>query len=506
MSRFASNELMAPVDTAWLRMESDTNLMMIGTVLVFESPIKISQLKETLQTRFLKYSRFKQKVVEDNDKVYWVEDEHFNIDNHVHRLSLPGAGDKSELQKLAGDLNSTPLDFKRPLWQMHLVENYQGGCAIIMRIHHCIADGIALVRVMLSITDDSPNAPVNPSTEPHDHHHHDFLSQLTGPIKAVFETAEKIGHEIIEEGKELIQEIVNHAKENELLRKRVVFLENYDMNVARYMVEGCDVWLNNPRRPLEASGTSGMKIIANGGLNFSVLDGWWDEGYSHEVGWKIGDGEEYTDLDYQDELESRMMYDTLEKDIVPTFFERGDDRLPRRWIAMMKKSMKTLGPVYNTNRMVEEYVEKFYHHSFERRKILMKDDWKVAKEFSDWKTKVSTNWNKIKFIKITEERDESNLEVGGKFVINAEVDLGSLTPEDVELHIYFGKLIGNGDTQKNSYAVLENIPAKGKTKIYSYKGDVNCEETGQFGYTLRILPKHKLLINPFELGLIKWAK
>ncbi len=307
-----------------------------------------------------------------------------------------------------------------------------------------------------------------------------------------------------EEGKELIQAIIDIAKDD-LLRKRVVFIENYDMNVARYMVEGCDVWLNNPRRPLEASGTSGMKVIANGGLNFSVLDGWWDEGYSSDVGWKIGNGEEYNDLDYQDELESRMIYDTLEKEIVPTFYERGDDRLPRQWIKMMKASIKKNGPAYNTNRMVEQYVTKFYLKSFERRTLLMKDDWKLAKEFSVWKSNLISKWDKIKFDKIEHVKDDTGLKVGGKFIVDAEIDLGELTPDDVEVQIYYGKLVGNGDTQKNHFSVMNHI-AKTKGKSHQYQGEVDCKDTGQFGYTLRILPKHKLLINPFELGLIKWAK
>lgn len=307
-----------------------------------------------------------------------------------------------------------------------------------------------------------------------------------------------------EEGKALIQEIIDIAKDD-LLRKRVVFIENYDMNVARYMVEGCDIWLNNPRRPLEASGTSGMKVIANGGLNFSVLDGWWDEGYSSDVGWKIGNGEEYDDLDYQDELESRMIYDTLEKEIVPIFYERGDDRLPRQWIKMMKASIKKNGPVYNTNRMIEQYVDKFYLKSYERRTTLMKDEWKLAKEFSVWKSNLISKWDKIKFNNIEHVKENGDLTVGGKFVVDAEIDLGELTPDDVEVQIYYGKLVGNGDTQKNNYSVMNHI-AKTKNKTHSYQGEVDCKDTGQFGYTLRILPKHKLLINPFELGLIKWAK
>lgn len=205
MPQHPSQEHMDPVDNAWLRMESDTNLMMITGVWIFESAIDIDRLKQTLETRFLNYSRFIQKVVHENDKTYWTEDQHFDIDNHLHRVALPGAGDKEELQKLVSDLSSTPLDFKRPLWQMHLIEQYQGGCAMIIRIHHCVADGMALVRVVLSITDDTPNAQMAEDQEEQDHHHRDFLSQLTGPIKGIIHKAEKIGHAIAEEGKDLIQ-------------------------------------------------------------------------------------------------------------------------------------------------------------------------------------------------------------------------------------------------------------------------------------------------------------
>lgn len=303
-----------------------------------------------------------------------------------------------------------------------------------------------------------------------------------------------------EEGKALIQEIVQMAKDDHL-RKKVVFLENYDMNIARYMVEGCDIWLNNPRRPLEASGTSGMKVIANGGLNFSVLDGWWDEGYEPNLGWAIGNREEYDDLDYQDEVESRVIYDTLEKEIVPAFYERSDDKLPRRWISMMKNSMKTLGPVFNTNRMVEEYFYKFYLKSYETRKELMKDDWKKAKEFAAWKMNLSNNWNKIKFESIVQENKNGDMKVGDNYVISADIDLAELTQKDVDVQIYFGKVEDN--TQQNSFVKMKYVSKK--DTIYKYKGEIPCDTTGHFGFTLRILPDHPLLINAFELGLIKWA-
>jgi len=306
-----------------------------------------------------------------------------------------------------------------------------------------------------------------------------------------------------DEGKKLIREVISIAKEPHL-RKKIVFLENYDMNLARYMVEGCDVWLNNPRRPLEASGTSGMKLIANGGLNLSVMDGWWDEAFDPEVGWRIGNGEEYSNLDYQDELESRLIYETIEKEIVPLFYERRDDKLPRNWIKTMKSSMKKLGPVYNSHRMVMEYANKFYFPSYDKRMSLMKNNWEKGKEYSQWKSNLYANWHKIKFISITDEKKNSEVIVGLKYPIIAEVDLGELTPDDVDVQIYYGKFDENIDSPK-SFVPMTYQPKKPKTNPFVYRGDIECRETGQYGYTLRILPKHKLLINQFELGLIRWA-
>lgn len=305
-----------------------------------------------------------------------------------------------------------------------------------------------------------------------------------------------------DEGKKLIQEIIALSKEPHL-RKRIVFLENYDMNVARYMVEGCDVWLNNPRRPLEASGTSGMKIIANGGLNFSIMDGWWDEAYSPELGWKIGNQEEYENLDYQDEVESRLIYETIEKEIVPIFYSRGEDKLPRGWISMMKNSMKKLGPVYNTHRMVKQYADKFYFASYEKRMGMMKSAWKQGKEFSSWKSKLTDNWNRVRFVNITEEKKNGDLIVGARYPIIAEVDLGDLTPDDVEVQIYIGKADGLQNGGKESISMV-HLPRKSK-EHFAYRGEIECKDTGQFGFTLRILPKHPMLINSFELGLIRWA-
>jgi starch phosphorylase len=307
-----------------------------------------------------------------------------------------------------------------------------------------------------------------------------------------------------EEGKKLIQDIVSFTKD-ESLRKRIVFIENYDMNIARYMVEGCDVWLNNPRRPLEASGTSGMKIIANGGLNFSVLDGWWDEAYNYELGWKIGHGEEYENLDYQDEVESSMLYETLENEIVPQFYERGDDKLPRKWLKMMKNSMKTLAPIFNTHRMVRQYATKFYLPAHNNRRMLMANNWLEAKNFMTWKNNIVSNWNAIKFIKVESEHQNGEVKIGSSYKISADIDMPNLTPEDVEVQIYYGKVDDQNIAFANSFMEMTCLTKKSTSGKYKYEGVIDCSKTGQFGYTLRILPKHPLLTNKFELGLIKWA-
>ena len=328
-----------------------------------------------------------------------------------------------------------------------------------------------------------------------------ILCDTERPVQLIF--AGK-AHPRDDEGKKLIQDVLSFTKEPHL-RKRIVFLENYDMNIARYMVQGCDIWLNNPRRPLEASGTSGMKIIANGGLNFSVLDGWWDEAYNYQVGWKIGNGEEYDDLAYQDEVEASLMYETLENEIIPNFYERSSDKLPRKWIATMKQSMQQLGQVYNTSRMVRQYAEKFYFNSYNNRKTLMAKDWAEAKKFNQWKENLLANWNKIGFIKIDKSIKNGDVSVGSKYDISAHVNLGNLTPTDVEVQIYYGKVDEVNVPYSHSHITMNCKNKKATDGKFVYEGEIDCSTTGQFGYTLRILPNHPLLINKFELGLINWA-
>lgn len=309
-----------------------------------------------------------------------------------------------------------------------------------------------------------------------------------------------------EAGKKFIQEIVQNAKSDNF-KKRIAFLENYDMNVARYLVEGCDIWLNNPRRPQEASGTSGMKVIANGGLNFSVLDGWWDEAYSPEVGWKIGNREEYVDLEYQNEVESRELYNILENDILPLFYDRGEDNLPRKWIKMMKNSMMDLTPRFNTARMVKEYVQKYYIPSWEKKMILMANDLQKTKELSAWKKNLTDNWDKIKVISAKSFANGDNVYVNQDYKVIAEISLGKLTPDDVEVQLYYGPSEERANLDNN---LVENMKlsggkSSGGVDYFIYEGSIKCVQSGLFGYTVRILPKNDLMTNSFELKRIFWA-
>ncbi len=197
-------------------------------------------------------------------------------------------------------------------------------------------------------------------------------------------------------GKELIKHVVRLARE-EKFRNKIVFLEDYDINTARYMVQGSDVWLNTPTRPKEASGTSGMKVVPNGCLNISVLDGWWDEAYNGNNGWTIGHGEEYDDWDYQNSVESESLYNILENEIIPMYYNRGADGIPREWISRIKESMKTICPIFNTNRMVREYTEKFYMNAHKNYKKFSEDNFNKTKSFTQWQKKITEKWAGVSY-------------------------------------------------------------------------------------------------------------
>ena len=283
-----------------------------------------------------------------------------------------------------------------------------------------------------------------------------------------------------------------------------MFLEDYDMNVTRYMVQGVDVWLNNPRRPLEASGTSGMKVSANGGLNLSVLDGWWCEGYQGDNGFAIGAGEEYTDTDYQDQVESRALYDMLEKEIVPLFYTRGNDGLPRGWLKYMKRSISTLTPVFNTNRMVEEYVRRCYWPSNQRFQELSADGLLKAAELAKWRRRLNQNWGQVR-IENVETHGADPMHVGADLDVSVRVHLGEFSPGDVEVQLYHGPLDTLGEISEPQTAAIGPVPSSNGDGSYLFHGRIPCQRSGQYGFSVRVLPKHAGLPHLFEPGLVTWG-
>ncbi len=303
-------------------------------------------------------------------------------------------------------------------------------------------------------------------------------------------------------GKELIRQIV-HFERQTGVRRRMVFLEDYDMVVARYMAQGVDVWLNTPRRPLEASGTSGMKAAFNGAINLSILDGWWDEAYSVHTGWAIGRGEEYTDEKLQDEVESNALFDLLEKEIVPLFYTRGADDLPRQWISKMKGSMRAIGPEYNTNRMVREYMETMYMPSLTRGREFAADNHKRAAQLAAWKSKMQKRWSSIRIGEARIDK-ENNLRVGDTITVRAPIELGELQPTDVSVCLWYGSLSAQGEIERPKRAEMN--PQKKKSGSQTdYVGTITLEQSGRLGHTICILPRHDDLDDPYKPGLIVWA-
>ncbi len=305
-------------------------------------------------------------------------------------------------------------------------------------------------------------------------------------------------HQADTHGKEFIKAVARLSMDKRF-KNRIIFVEDYNMNVARYMVQGVDVWLNNPIRPLEASGTSGMKAAANGVLNLSVLDGWWAEGYSTDVGWSIGSTENYNSEEERDYVESESIYNLLQKVVVPLYYERGDDGLPHNWIKMMKASIQKLVPHFNTNRMVREYYERFYVPAHRATKKLA-DNGRIL-ELSRWRGKVEENWPSVRIV-LDNFKPEMEIHSGTKVPVRAIVWLGDLKPEDVDVQVHFGT--ADGETIfKDGQSVSMQMDSR-MGDAYLYKGEVSAFRSGRHDFAVRVIPRHPDLVNPFMPLFIKW--
>ncbi len=330
----------------------------------------------------------------------------------------------------------------------------------------------------------------------------DILTHPAQPVQIIF--AGK-AHPKDQPGKELIQKIVA-ASSTEPLCHHIVFLEDYDMAIARDLVQGVDLWLNTPRRPREASGTSGMKVAANGGLNLSILDGWWEEGYDPSIGWSIGKGEMMENPAYQDERDAEHLYDQLEHAIIPLFYEHSSEGLPLKWIARMKRSIAVHSSFFNTHRMVQEYTEKIYLAAASCTEALYTKDMKEVRSLSDWERRVQESWPNVQ-IHIHEEATKDHLQVGDPFSVRADVTLGTLSPDDVEVELYLGRVADGGEIADAAITPMHLVKAGQNGTPHSYEAEnVTCMKSGEVGYTVRVRPQRGDQPLLHCSGLMTWAQ
>jgi glycogen phosphorylase len=306
-------------------------------------------------------------------------------------------------------------------------------------------------------------------------------------------------HPADEGGKRLIAEIVRFA-DDPAVRHRILFLPNYDIAMAQPLYPGCDVWLNNPLRPYEACGTSGMKAALNGGLNLSILDGWWDEWYDGNNGWAIPSADGVEDTDRRDDLESVALYDLIENEVAPRFYDHDEDGVPQRWIAMVRHTLRTLGPKVLADRMVNDYVTRLYQPAAEASRAL-DHDFSGAEELATWKQRVRDQWDSVRIEHVDSSGVGDSPEVGGAMTVHVFVSLGGLVPDDVEVHLVHGR-VREEDDLRDVHVVPLALAESYEAGRHRYEGQVTLAVPGAFGYTLRVVPRHSRLASVAEMGLV----
>ncbi|MFF7457787.1 alpha-glucan family phosphorylase [Kitasatospora sp. NPDC008115] len=334
-----------------------------------------------------------------------------------------------------------------------------------------------------------------------------LLLHPTRPVQIV--VAGK-AHPADDGGKRLIQQMVAFA-DDPAVRHRIVFLPDYDMAMAQHLYPGCDVWLNNPLRPLEACGTSGMKAALNGCLNLSVLDGWWDEWYDGQNGWAIptadtGEGvldPDSREAERRDDIEAAALYDLIEEQVAARFYDRGSDGLPHRWIAMVRHTLVTLGPKVLAGRMVREYVERLYAPAaLAQRELAGTGAFRAAHELAEWKAGVREAWPVVRVEHVEADCPDEAQELGSALALRVQVALGPLEPADVEVQVVSGRVDESDRISDACLLALKPVGGPDLDGRTRYEGSLELCRTGPFGYTVRVLPAHPRLASPAELGLV----
>jgi glycogen phosphorylase len=328
-----------------------------------------------------------------------------------------------------------------------------------------------------------------------------LMNDPTRPVQFIF--AGK-AHPRDEAGKALMQEVYKFSREA-VVENRIVFLEDYDSYIARRLVQGVDLWLNHPLRPLEASGTSGMKSAPNGGINLSVLDGWWREGYNGSNGWAIGAEIDNGTTEFQNEVDASSLYQLLENQIIPLYYAKPDGKLPLAWLQLMRESIRSVTPMFNTQRMVKEYTEQLYIPAAQAYENFSRDGSGAATQLSQWKAQMRKDWPQVRISDVeVANKDRQSILVGESLQISTRVHLGGVDPRHVRVEAYHGE-IDNGDIRNPTATVLNQSGQADGEGNYIYHGSVPATESGAYGFSVRVVPTHPCLMQAHELRLITWS-
>lgn len=329
-----------------------------------------------------------------------------------------------------------------------------------------------------------------------------ILNKPDMPVQIIFagkaHPADRPAHEVIKN--------INDISREEGFTGKVILVENYNMTLARNLVQGVDIWLNNPRRPLEASGTSGQKVCINGVINFSILDGWWCEGYNGCNGWSIGDDSFYDNEYFQDNADSESIYEILEKKIIPLYYDKNQKGVPVKWVGMMKESIKSLTYRFSTHRMLQEYTESMYIPSMSRIDKINESNYDFVRKLADWKSNMEKNWPQVQ---ITAEKTmnmlkERKSKSGESLSIFATVVLGTIDPSSVKAELYYGIYRGGAAIENPEIAEMQVVEMLDQG-TYRYSADINLTEGGEYSYTFRVVPYHTDMISKFDMALIRWV-
>ena len=326
-----------------------------------------------------------------------------------------------------------------------------------------------------------------------------IINNSDRPVQLIF--AGK-AHPADKEGQDLIK-YIHQVSMMPQFKGKIFLLENYNIAMSRYLVSGVDVWLNNPRRPMEASGTSGQKASVNGVINFSVLDGWWAEGYDQTNGWTIGTNAEYDSYEAQDMADSQSIYKTLEEKIIPTYYDKDKNGMSKKWLQLMKNSIVTTGGKYSTARMLVDYTEEYYLPLCNLTKKYYQNIDNVA-EFNNWKNDLYTNWKDVKITQVN-DLDDITIDAGNNIEVACEVELPNISIDNVTVEVYYGKILENGIVEDVQITPMELTETNEEERKYYFTTKIELKTGGNYGYTFRVMPKHEMLLEPANLDLIKWV-